>query len=174
MMSSFFRPNDLYKEISMDVVRPSFHSLMYPTDEETNFDTRLTLMYSIESNPSESAYPVIIQLTSDSASSAWSQAPASRCRCGFIHTRVIPQGHGWARGERHGNATGGFGNGFVPFWDLMEGLLQRMRSLDCECCSLLFIDFGLLIYGMYDLWRLPFVFHLVWYLDLFSVMMGRV
>ena len=68
----------------MDDIRPYFEPPRYPTDDESDSDTRLTLTASMESDPSELSYPSyhvetdlsepsflsVICLSSDSASSS--------------------------------------------------------------------------------------------------------
>ena len=94
-MSPFFRPYESYDDVTLHDVRPPFHPLTYPTDEEFDSDTHLTLTYSVESNPSESTYSSMIRLTSDSSSSsAASCAPPSVRGCGFIRTHAILMGVG--------------------------------------------------------------------------------
>ena len=56
VMSPVFHPHDLYKYITLDDICLSFHTLRYPTDGESDSDTRLTSTYSVESDPSKSSY----------------------------------------------------------------------------------------------------------------------
>ena len=115
-MSPFFRPHELYDDITLDDMCPPFHPPMYPTDGESNSDTHLTPTYSVESDPLEPSYPFVIRLMSDSSSSVASQAPPLGHGRGFIRTRALPRGCGRARGGGCGDdAPGGFGNRFVAF-----------------------------------------------------------
>ena len=130
VMSPFFRLHDLYEDITLDDIRLPFHSQRYPTDRESDFDTRMTPTYSVESNPSEPSYltysvgsyhsesshPSMIHLSSYSfASLAASTAPPVRGRR-FIRTRAVPRGRGRTRGGGCGdNAPGGYGNGYLSF-----------------------------------------------------------
>ena len=68
VMGPFFHPHEPYDDVTLDDVCPPFHPPMYRIDGESNSDTCLTPTYSIESNPLESSYPSVIQLTSDSSS----------------------------------------------------------------------------------------------------------
>ena len=72
IMSSFFCSHEPYDDVTLDDVHPAFHPSMYPTDGESDSDTRLTLTYSVESDPSEPSYPSVILRTSNSSSSATS------------------------------------------------------------------------------------------------------
>ena len=64
----FFRLHEPYEDITLDDVRPPFHPPMYPTDEESDSNTRLTPTYSKEFNPWEPSYSSVIHLTLDSSS----------------------------------------------------------------------------------------------------------
>ena len=96
----------------MDDIHPYFVPPRYPTDDESDSDTRLTptasvesdpsepsyLSYHVETDPSEPSFSSVICLSSDLASSS-----ATPCRTpppirgrGFICTRVVPRGHGRA------------------------------------------------------------------------------
>ena len=115
----------------MDDICPYFAPPRYPTDDESDSDTRLTLTALVESDPSEPSYPSyhvetdlsepsfpsVIHLSSDSASSSIAPhrtPPPIRGR-GFIRTRAVPRGRGRARGGGRGDAApGGFGNGYLP------------------------------------------------------------
>ena len=57
MMSPFFCPHELFEDITMDDVYPPFHPLRYPTDGDSDSDTRLMSTVSIETDPSELSYP---------------------------------------------------------------------------------------------------------------------
>ena len=115
----------------MDDIRPYFVLPRYPTDDESDSDTHLTLTASVESGPSEPSYPSyhvetdpsepsflsMIRLSSDSASSSatpyCTPPPVRGLR--FIHTRAVPRGCGRARGRGHGDvAPSGFENGLLP------------------------------------------------------------
>ena len=81
VINPFFRPHEPFDDVTLDDIRPPFHVLRYPTDGESDFDTRLIStysmesdpsestypMYSMESNASESSYPSVIRLSSDSS-----------------------------------------------------------------------------------------------------------
>ena len=69
-MSLFFRPHELYDDVTLNDVSPPFHLPMYPTDGESDFDTRLVPTYSVKSDSLEPLYPYVIRLTSDSSSSS--------------------------------------------------------------------------------------------------------
>ena len=83
VMSSFFQPHQPFGEVTMDDIHPYFAPPRYPTDDESDSDTRLTPTASVESNPSKPSYssyrvgtdpfepsfPSVIRLSSDSASS---------------------------------------------------------------------------------------------------------
>ena len=93
-------------------------------------DTRLASTVSLDSDPlkpsyrschvetdlSESSYPFVIRLTSNSSTSSAvprHTPPPVRGRK-FIRTRAVPRGHGCARGGERGDVTpGGFGNGYL-------------------------------------------------------------
>ena len=116
----------------MDDIRPYFALPRYPTDDESDSDTRLTPTALVESDPSKPSYlsyrvetdlselffSFVIRLSSDSASSssaASRRTPPPVRGHGFIRTRAVPRGRGRARGGRHGDAApGGFGNGYLP------------------------------------------------------------
>ena len=86
VMRPLFYSHELYDDLTLDDVHPSFHPLMYPIDGESDSETRLTPTCFVESDPSKLSYPSRISLTSDSSSSAANQAlPSGRGR-GFIHT----------------------------------------------------------------------------------------
>ena len=110
---------------------PYFQPPRYPTDGDSDSDTRLTPTASLDSNPSElsypsyhvetdlfePSYPSVIHLTFDSSSSSATPRHTSPPVRGhrFIHTRVVPRGCGRARGGGHGDVTpGGFRNGYLP------------------------------------------------------------
>ena len=132
VMSPFFQPHQPFGEVAMDDIRSYFVPLRYPTDDESDSDTHLTLTASVESDPSELSYPSyhvetdpsepyfpsVICLSSDSASSS-SAAPRRTSPplygCRFIHTSAVPRGCGRAQGGRRRDASpGGFGNGYLP------------------------------------------------------------
>ena len=108
VMSMFFRPHEPYDDITLDDIYSPFHPPRYPTDGESNSDSRLTLTYSVEFDPSESTYLTysvgsyhskpsqssLIHLSSDSSASSASPASLSVRGCGFIHTRAMPAGIG--------------------------------------------------------------------------------
>ena len=111
---------------------PYFQPPRYPTDEESNSDTRLTSTVSLDSNLSEPSYPSyhvesdlsepshpsVICSTSNSSSSSIAphHAPPLVRDRGFIHTGIVPRGRGRARGGGRGDdAPGGFGNGYLLF-----------------------------------------------------------
>ena len=89
-MSPFFRPHDLYEDITLDDKRLPFHLPMYPTNGESDSNTRLTSTYYVESDPSESSYPTysvgsyhselshssVIRLSLDSSTSSVGPAPS--------------------------------------------------------------------------------------------------
>ena len=96
----------------MDDIYPDFASPKYPTDDESDSNTRLTPTALVESDPSESyhaetdpsepSHLSVIHLTSDSSSSSATSRhtpPPVRGR-GFIHTRAVPRERGRARGGR--------------------------------------------------------------------------
>ena len=84
VMGLLFRPYQPYDDITLDDIHPYFLPPRYLTDGESDFDTRLTLMvsldfdpsepsylsYHVESDPSEPSHPSVICLTSDSSSSS--------------------------------------------------------------------------------------------------------
>ena len=57
VMSPFFCPHQSYGEVTLDDIRPYFQPPRYPTDDETDSDTRLTPTISLDSDPSEPSYP---------------------------------------------------------------------------------------------------------------------
>ena len=131
-MSPFFRPHQLYDEVTLDDIRPYFQPLRYPIDGESNLDTHLTSTvsldsdssessypsYHVEFDPSELSYPLVIRLTSDSSSSSAAphHTPPPVHGRGFIHTRAVPRGRGCARGGGHSDDTPyGFENGYLLF-----------------------------------------------------------
>ena len=132
VMSSFFHPHQPLNDITLDDLRLYIPPPRYLTDGESNFNTRLTPTisldsnpsepsypsYHVESDPSEPSYPLVIHLTSNSSSSSaipHHVPPLVRGR-GFIRTRTIPHGRGHSRGRGCGDdASGGFGNGYLPF-----------------------------------------------------------
>ena len=87
--SSFFCSHESFDDVTMDDIRPCFHPPRYPTDGESDSNTRLTptisveydlsessySTYSVESDPSEPSYPLVIRLTSNSSASSASPAP---------------------------------------------------------------------------------------------------
>ena len=122
VMSPFFRPHEPFN-VTLDDIRPRFHLPRYPTDGESDSDICLTLMYSMESDPSESSYPtysveldpsessytLVIRLSSDSSSSPSANPTPPLVRGhGFIGTYTIPRGCG-------DDAPSGFRNGYLPF-----------------------------------------------------------
>ena len=135
MMSPFFRSHEPFEDIIMDDVCPPFHALRQPTDGKSDFDTRLTPTVSIESDSSESSYPTysvgsyrskpsqpsMIWLSLDSSTSSAGPVPPLVCGHVFICTRAVPRrrGHAWG-GGRGGDATGGFGNRYLPL-DVLLG-----------------------------------------------------
>ena len=115
-MSMFFRPYDLYEDITLDDMRLPFHPPRYPTDEESNPSKLSYSTYSMESYRSEPSHPFVIRLSSDSSASTVGPAPPSVRGYGFIWTHVVPRGHGRAQGGGRGdNALDGFKNGYLPF-----------------------------------------------------------
>ena len=113
-MSPFFHPHQPYDEVTLDDICSYFPSPRYPIDRESNFDTRLTPIvsldsdpsepsyssYRVEPDPSEPSYPSVIRLTSDSSTSSAVPRHISSPICGhrFICTSVVPQGHRRAQG----------------------------------------------------------------------------
>ena len=114
----------------MDDIRPYFQPPRYPTDGDSNSDTCLTpivsldfnpsepsyLSYHVETDPSKPSYPSMIRLTSDSSSSSAAprHTPPPVCSLGFIRTRVVPRRRDRAQGGGRGDvAPDGFGNGFL-------------------------------------------------------------
>ena len=108
VMSPFFPPHQPYGKVTLDDIHPHFQPPRYPTDGESDSDTRLTLTvsldsdpsepshlsYHVEFDPSEPSYPLVICLASDSSSSSAAphHAPPSVRGRGFIHTRAMPRG----------------------------------------------------------------------------------
>ena len=86
IMSPFFHPYEPYDDINLDDVHPAFHPPMYPIDGESDYDTRLILTYSMESNPSKPSYPFVIFLMSNSFSFTASWAPRPHRGRRFILT----------------------------------------------------------------------------------------
>ena len=111
------------------VMRPPFHPPIYPMNEETDSNTHLTPAYTIEFDPTKASYPLMIQLTSNTSSSAESRVPSPRHGWAFIRTRAIPGDWGHAQGRGHDDASRGFWNDFVPFQRQMEGcVVTHMQS----------------------------------------------
>ena len=115
----------------MDDIRPYFQPPRYSTDGDSDSNTHLTPIVSLDSDPSEPSYPSyhvetdpskpsypsVIRLTSYSSSSSAAphHAPPPVHGRGFIHTRVVPRGHSCARGGGRGDvAPGRFGNSYLP------------------------------------------------------------
>ena len=130
MMSSFFHPHERYDDITLDDIHPPFHPLRYLTDGESDSDTRLTPIFFMESEPSESTYltysvgsyhlepsqPSIIRLSSDSSALFGDPALPSVHGCGFNCTCTVPCEHGRAQGGgRRDDAPGGFENEYLLF-----------------------------------------------------------
>ena len=72
----------------------------------------------MEFDLSEPSYLSVIHLTSDlfSSSTAPRHEPSLVRGHGFIYTRVVPRGRGRGQeGGRGDDASGGFGNGYLPF-----------------------------------------------------------
>ena len=129
-MSPFFHPHQPYGEVTLDDICPYFQPPRYPTNGESDSDTRLTPIvyldsnpsepyypsYHVETDPSKPSYPSVIRLTSDSSSSAASHhVPPPVRGFGFIRTCVMPRGRGRTRGGGRGDVTSdGFGNGSLP------------------------------------------------------------
>ena len=115
VMSPFFRLHQPLNNITLDDICPYFLPPRYPTDGESDSDTRLTptvsldsnplepsySSYHVESDPSEPSYPLVIRLTSDSSSSSAvpCHTPPPIYGRGFICTRTVPHGYGGARGR---------------------------------------------------------------------------
>ena len=131
VMSPFFRPHQPFGEVTMNDIHPYFAPPRYPTDDESDLDTRLTPTTSVESDPSEPSYPSyhmetdpsepyqpsVIRLTSDSSTSSATphHTPPPVHGRRFIRTRAVPCGCGHARGGGRGDVgPGGFGNSFLP------------------------------------------------------------
>ena len=131
VMSPFFHPHYPFDDITLDDICPYFLLLRYPTDGESDSDTCLTPIVSLDSDSSEPSYSsyhvesdlfepslsLVIRLTSDLSSSsvASRHVPPPVHGRGFIRTRAVPRGCGRARGGGHGDvAPSGFGNGFLP------------------------------------------------------------
>ena len=84
VISPFFRPHKPFDDINLDDIRSYFPPLRYLTDGESDSDTQLTSMVSLDSDPSEPSYPSyhvksdtsepsypsVIRLTSNSSSSS--------------------------------------------------------------------------------------------------------
>ena len=102
-----FRPHLPFGEVTMVDISPYFVPPRYPTNDESDSDTRLTPTASVESDPSEPSYPSyyvetdpsesffpsVIRLSSDSASSSatpYRTLPPIHGR-GFIRTRAVPR-----------------------------------------------------------------------------------
>ena len=91
----------------MDDFHPLFHPPRYLTNEDSDSNTRLTPIASIETDPSESSYltysmgsyhskpsqPLVIRLSSDSSASSASPSPPLIRDRGFIRTRAVPHRH---------------------------------------------------------------------------------
>ena len=107
-MSPFFCLHQPYSEVTLDDICPYFQPLRYPTDRESDSDTRLMPTVSVDSDPSEPSYssyhmesdpfepfrPSVIRLTSDSSSSSAAphHAPPLIRGHGFIRTCAVPHG----------------------------------------------------------------------------------
>ena len=57
VMSPFFRPHQLFNNITLDDIRLYFLLPRYLTNDETDSDTRMTSTVSLDSDPSEPSYP---------------------------------------------------------------------------------------------------------------------
>ena len=75
----------------------------------------MTLMYTIEFDPTEPSYPSMIRLSLESSFSKKSRVFSLRSGQGFISTPAVPRGRGHARGGARGDAFDGVGNDFVPY-----------------------------------------------------------
>ena len=112
VMSPFFRPHQPFGKVTLDDICPYFPLPSYPTDDETDSDTRLTPTASVDSDHSELSYPSyhvetdssepffssMIRLSSESSSSSVAPhrtPPPVRGRR-FIRTRTVPRGRGRA------------------------------------------------------------------------------
>ena len=60
VMSPFFRPYQSFDDIILDKIRPYFSPLRYPTDGESDSDTHLTPIVSLDSDPSEPSIRAIM------------------------------------------------------------------------------------------------------------------
>ena len=114
-LSPFFSPYDPFDNINLSIVHLLFHPYMYPSDAKTYSDIGLRPTYTIKSNLTEPSYSSVIQLTSESSSSAKSRVSYLRRGRGFIRTRAVPHGRGRARRGGHGDTFGRVRNGFVPY-----------------------------------------------------------
>ena len=99
VMSPFFRPHQLFGEVTLDDIRPYFALPRYPIDNESNSDPSEPSYpsYHVETDPSEPSFPSVVRLSSDSASSSSAAPrrtpPVVRGR-GFIRTRAVPRRRG--------------------------------------------------------------------------------
>ena len=106
VMSPFFRPHQSFGEVTLDDIRPYFQPPRYPIDNETDSNTRLTLIvsvdsdpsepsylsYHVETDPSEPSYRYVMRLTSDSSSSSVARhhtPPLIRVAGSFIRTLCL-------------------------------------------------------------------------------------
>ena len=108
VMNPFFRPHQLYDKVTLDDIRPYFQPPRYPTNDEIDSDTHLTVIISLDFNPSEPSYPSyhvetdqfepsypsVICLTSNSSSSSAAphHTPPPVRGCRFIRASVVPHG----------------------------------------------------------------------------------
>ena len=147
VMSPFFCSHEPYDDITLDDVCPPFHCPRYPTDGESDSDTRLTLTVSVESDPSESSYstyfvgsyrsepsqPLVIHLSSDSSNSFASPPPPLVRGHGFIRAHAVPRERGHARGGGRGDDARWFQE-WIPFvrwltWMARAELITRIAFL---------------------------------------------
>ena len=96
VMSSFFCSHQPFDDITLDDICLYFLLPRYPTDGESDSDTRLTLIvyldsdpskssypsYHVEFDPSKPSYPLVIRLTSDSSSSSTAPRHVPPLVCG--------------------------------------------------------------------------------------------
>ena len=155
IMSPFFYPHNLFYDITLAMVHPPFHPLMYPLDAKKDSNTYLMLTCTIESHPTEPSYPSMTWLTLESSSFAVSRVSSLRCGCGFIHTRAVPSGRGRTQGGGRGDAAGRSRSGFIPYQLLVGRVYSGMCGALDSLCSFLFVI----------LFQAALVYHVCYFMD---------
>ena len=149
--------------MTLDDICPPFHSPRYPTDGESNSDTRLKRTYLVETNPSESSYltycvgsyhskpsqPSVICLSSDSSALSTGPAPSLASGCG--------RARGGGRGD---DAPDGFESGNLHSMVDLEGTYWADHENNPFVGSYRVIIFFMARMGSGDVGCIPFLMYL--------------